>query len=149
MSNLWAKRVGNCIKEIWIKARRKQQVSIGIWAHQWQTTNSMNYSALPNWVRHTHTNTSTRSITPRPWVLLLFIVRSPTDELLAWAGPAPTEEGNEEVRMEGSMYGGESVSVASLHFNSPTALPFRASSLYKSLHASVTGVRLIEVCGML
>ena len=44
---------------------------------------------------YTHIGTSTCSINPRSQVLLLPTVPSPTDELLAWAGMAPAEGGNE------------------------------------------------------
>ena len=47
-------------------------------------------------------NISASSITPWPWVLLLPTVQSLTDELLAWAGLVPMQEGNGEVCMEGN-----------------------------------------------
>ena len=43
---------------------------------------------------YTYTHIGTSSINPRPQVLLLPTVPSPTDELLAWAGMAPTEGGS-------------------------------------------------------
>ena len=55
---------------------------------------------------------SSNSITPMLRVLLLPTVWSPTDELLAWAGLALTEEGN-----GGSTYGRDSMPAASTHFN--------------------------------
>ena len=53
---------------------------------------------------YAYTDTSTNSITPRPQVLLLPIVQSLSDELLAWSELAPMEEGNKEVGLckEGS-----------------------------------------------
>ena len=53
---------------------------------------------------YAYADISTSSIIPRPRVLLLPTVWSPTDELLTWAGLAPAEEGNREVRMKGSPY---------------------------------------------
>ena len=47
--------------------------------------------------------TSISSITPRPQVLLLPTVRSPTDKLLTWEGLASLEEGDGELYMEGSL----------------------------------------------
>ena len=53
-------------------------------------------------------NISTSSITLRLRVLLLPTVLPPINEVLAWAGLAPAEEG----LRRGSMYGGESMLVA-------------------------------------
>ena len=51
---------------------------------------------------NTNIHTCTSSITPRPRVLVLPTVWSPTDELLAWAGLALVEEENGGVYTEGN-----------------------------------------------